>query len=98
MRKLDELSPILKQRRRELNWSQKDLLLAIGMTQQQYQRLESGSDMRFSTLLKVLEAMGLECVIVPRTQAKEIATLEQKQTKDQSYAELEALLKELEDH
>lgn len=97
MQTLNELSSILKQRRRELNWNQKDFLLAIGMTQQQYQRLESGSDMRFSTLLKVLEAMELECVIVPKTQAKEVVTQEQKQAKEQSYAELEALLKELED-
>lgn len=97
MRKLDELSSILKQRRRELNWNQKDFLMAIGMTQQQYQRLESGSDMRLSTLLKVLDAIGLECVIVPKAQVKEAVALGQKQANDKDYAELEALLKELED-
>ncbi|MFZ1874920.1 MAG: helix-turn-helix domain-containing protein [Chania sp.] len=101
MRKIDELSSILKQRRRELNWNQKDFLMAIGMTQQQYQRLESGSDMRLSTLLKVLEAMGLECVIVPKARVKEAVALGQQQAGKgldvQSYRELEALLQELED-
>ncbi|PXF30079.1 hypothetical protein WH50_17110 [Pokkaliibacter plantistimulans] len=39
---------------------QKDMLLRIGMSQQQYQRIESGQDVRLSTLLCVLAGMVLE--------------------------------------
>ncbi|MGR7921294.1 helix-turn-helix domain-containing protein [Zobellella denitrificans] len=69
MKHLVELAPILKQRRQQLSLNQKDMLMRIGMSQQQYQRIEAGGDPRLSTLLRIAEGMGLELLLVPREQA-----------------------------
>lgn len=79
MRKLSEISALLKEKRIELGWSQKDFLMKIGMTQQQYQRIESGSDMRVSTLLRILVAMDLEYVIMPKKSARDVECLLQQE-------------------
>jgi len=70
LKTLSELSDHLRERRRNLALSQKDMLMKIGMSQQQYQRIESGKDTRISTLLRVLEGMGLELMLVPREQVR----------------------------
>ena len=72
MKTLSELSDHLRERRRDLALSQKDMLMKIGMSQQQYQRIESGKDTRISTLLRVLEGIGLELILVPREQVQNI--------------------------
>ncbi|MFP7608397.1 helix-turn-helix domain-containing protein [Serratia quinivorans] len=101
MRKSSEVSKVLKEKRAELGWNQKDFLMKIGMTQQQYQRIESGSDMRMSTLLRILMAMDLECVIVPKNKVREVELLLQKETDRVSEADglpsFEKKLKDLED-
>ncbi|CAI1810376.1 MAG TPA: XRE family transcriptional regulator [Serratia grimesii] len=101
MRKSSEISTVLKEKRAELGWNQKDFLMKIGMTQQQYQRIESGSDMRMSTLLRILMAMDLECVIVPKNKVREVELLLQKETDRVSEANglpsFEKKLKDLED-
>ncbi|CAI1055118.1 transcriptional regulator, y4mF family [Serratia quinivorans] len=101
MRKSSEISKVLKEKRAELGWNQKDFLMKIGMTQQQYQRIESGSDMRMSTLLRILMAMDLECVIVPKNKVREVELLLQKETDRVSEANglpsFEKKLKDLED-
>lgn len=101
MRKSSEISKVLKDKRAELGWNQKDFLMKIGMTQQQYQRIESGSDMRMSTLLRILMAMDLECVIVPKNKVREVELLLQTETDRVSEANelpsFERKLKDLED-
>lgn len=64
-----ELSEALRERRKALGLSQKDMLTRIGMPQQQYQRLEAGTDTRVSSLFRVLEGLDLELVLVPKAQA-----------------------------
>lgn len=66
MPSLGEVAQVLEARRKALGLTQKDMLMRIGMSQQQYQRIESGGDTRLSTLLRVLEGMGLELRLVPR--------------------------------
>ncbi|CAE1142324.1 helix-turn-helix domain-containing protein [Serratia sp. Tan611] len=101
MRQLSDISRILKEKRTELGWSQKDFLMKIGMTQQQYQRVESGSDIRMSTLLRILAAMDLEYVIVPKRHAGGVETLLQQEMGITSKADVlqgfEKKLKDLED-
>ena len=63
MKTLAELSNQLRQRRSELALTQTDMLLRVGMSQQQYQRSESGEDTRLSTLLRILEGMELELML-----------------------------------
>ena len=75
MKTLIELSSGIGERRRELGLKQSDMLMKIGMSQQQYQRVETGHDIRVSTLLRVLEGMGLELLIAPREQVRRLDNL-----------------------
>ncbi|WP_283602552.1 helix-turn-helix domain-containing protein [Serratia proteamaculans] len=101
MRKSSEISKFLKEKRAELGWNQKDFLMKIGMTQQQYQRIESGSDMRMSTLLRILVAMDLEYLIVPKKNVRDVELLLQKDVDKVSEAvglqSFDKKLKDLED-
>ena len=75
MKTLIELSSGIEKRRRELGLNQSDMLMKIGMSQQQYQRVEAGHDIRVSTLLRILEGMELELLIVPRDQVRRLESL-----------------------
>ena len=75
MKTLIELSSELEKRRRALGLNQSDMLMKIGMSQQQYQRVEAGHDIRVSTLSRVLEGMGLELLLVPREQVRQLENL-----------------------
>ena len=75
MKTLTELSSGVGKRRRELGLKQSDMLMKIGMSQQQYQRVEAGHDIRVSTLLRVLEGMSLELLVAPREQVRYLENL-----------------------
>lgn len=70
MRSVAEIAEALQVQRKKLGLSQKDMLMRIGMSQQQYQKIESGSDMRLSTLLRILEGMDMELAILTREQVR----------------------------
>ncbi len=72
MKTLTELSSELGKRRRYLALNQTDMLMKVGMSQQQYQRVEAGSDMRVSTLLRILEGMGLELMLAPQERVRQL--------------------------
>ena len=69
MKTQDELAQALQRYRKAKRLGQKDMRLKIGMSQQQYQRAESGNDLRVSTLFRILEGLDLELQLVPRRQA-----------------------------
>lgn len=75
--------------------------MKIGMTQQQYQRIESGSDIRMSTLLRILAAMDLEYVIVPKRHIGDVEVLLQQKagtaSKTDTLQGFEKKLQDLED-
>ena len=54
------------------NLRQRDMLFRIGMSQQQYQSIESGKDMRLSTLFRILEGLDASMVLVPNEKMDEI--------------------------
>lgn len=66
MKDIKNIAKIITQQRKKLGIEQKDMYMRIGMKQQQYQRVEAGSDIKLSTLLRVLEGLELELVISPR--------------------------------
>lgn len=66
MKNIDEVAALLIEQRKKLGIEQKDMYMRIGMKQQQYQRIEAGSDVKLSTLLRVLEGLDLELSIVPK--------------------------------
>ncbi|WP_079891930.1 helix-turn-helix domain-containing protein [Shewanella piezotolerans] len=63
---LDQISKLLTSRRKQLQMEQKDMYMRIGMKQQQYQRIEAGSDIKLSTLLRVLDGLNMELTITPK--------------------------------
>jgi HTH-type transcriptional regulator / antitoxin HipB len=69
------LSSKLKKRRLDRSLEQKSMLLKIGMSQQQYQRIESGSDTRVSTLLRVLEGLDLSLVFIPKEKLQAVEAI-----------------------
>lgn len=75
MRVLGELPALLKKQRQQLELSQQDMRMRTGMSQQQYQKIEAGADPRLSTLLRILEGMDLEMMLVPRKRVQEIKEL-----------------------
>ncbi|PWW37007.1 helix-turn-helix protein [Idiomarina loihiensis] len=64
MKTLNELSERLVRERKKRKLSQKDMRMLIGMSQQQYQRVESGQDLKVSTLLRILAGLDLELAVV----------------------------------
>ena len=66
-----ELAQALQHHRKARGLGQKDMRLLIGMSQQQYQRAESGGDIRLSALFRILEGLGLELQLEPRGQLTE---------------------------
>ena len=68
MKTLNEISALLLTTRKALELEQSDMYMRIGMKQQQYQRAETGHDMRLSSLLRILEGLDLELVLQPRNQ------------------------------
>ncbi len=54
------------------NLRQKDMLFRIGMSQQQYQSIESGKDIRLSTLFRILEGLDASMILVPNEKMDEI--------------------------
>lgn len=71
MNSIDEIPALLIEQRKKLKLEQKDMYMRIGMKQQQYQRIESGANVRLSTLLRVLEGLGLEMTISPKSNQQE---------------------------
>lgn len=67
MKTLNELSERLIAERKKRALSQKDMRMLIGMSQQQYQRVEAGQDLKVSTLLRILAGLNLELSITDPT-------------------------------
>jgi transcriptional regulator with XRE-family HTH domain len=55
----------LKQRRISLGLRQQDMLLQIGVSRQQYQRLESRGNPRLDTLQLIAQGLKSQLVLVP---------------------------------
>lgn len=66
MKDIKSIAKIITQQGKALGIEQKDMYMRIGMKQQQYQRVEAGSDIKLLTLLRILEGLELELVITPR--------------------------------
>ena len=56
----------IKSRRKEFGLKQKDMMLHIGMSRQQYQRLESRGNPRLDTLELVAKGLRMEVLLIPQ--------------------------------
>lgn len=63
---MSELLKQLKSRRKQLGLKQADMMLRIGVSRQQYQRLESKGNPRLDTLELVAKGLKSELMLVPQ--------------------------------
>ena len=62
----------LKQRRKELGLKQEDMMLRVGMSRQQYQRLESRGNPRLDTLELVAKGLKMEVMLIPQENLRDV--------------------------
>ena len=56
----------LKKRRKDLGLKQNDMLLRVGVSRQQYQRLESKGNPRLDTLELIVKGLKSELMLIPQ--------------------------------
>lgn len=77
----------IKGRRKKLGLKQKDMMLRIGMTRQQYQRLESKGNPRLDTLELVAKGLRMEVMLIPQEKLRAVCdTLEERTEIDTVFA------------
>ena len=62
----------LKQRRKALGLKQEDMMLRVGMSRQQYQRLESRGNPRLDTLELVAKGLKMEVMLIPQEKLRDV--------------------------
>lgn len=62
----------LKNRRKQLGLKQKDMLMRVGMSPQQYQRLEGKGNPRLDTLELLAKGLKGELMLIPREKLKAV--------------------------
>jgi transcriptional regulator with XRE-family HTH domain len=62
----------LKTRRKALGLKQEDMLLRVGMSRQQYQRLESKGNPRLDTLELVAKGLKMEVMLIPQEKLRDV--------------------------
>lgn len=62
----------LKERRKALGLKQEDMELRVGMSRQQYQRLESKGNPSLSTLELVAKGLKMEVMLIPQEKLRDI--------------------------
>ena len=73
----------LKRRRLAMGLKQNDMMLRVGVSRQQYQRLESKGNPRLDTLELIAKGLNSEIVLVPKEVLVEVnALLEGKRSSD----------------
>lgn len=68
----------LKKRRLELGLKQKDMYMRIGLSRQQYQRLESKGNPRLNTLELIAQGLNSELMLIPKEKAQAVKELLEK--------------------
>jgi transcriptional regulator with XRE-family HTH domain len=63
---MDDLLLQIKKRRLALGLKQSDLMLRVGMSRQQYQRLESKGNPRLDTLELLAKGLNTELMLIPK--------------------------------
>lgn len=72
---MDSLIEQLKKRRLALGFKQHDMQMRVGMSRQQYQRLESKGNPRLETLELLAKGLNSEIMLIPREKLAAIQAL-----------------------
>lgn len=62
----------IKSRRKDLGLKQKDMMLRVGMSRQQYQRLESMGNPRLDTLELIAKGLRMEILLIPQEKLRAV--------------------------
>lgn len=65
----------IKKRRLEIGLKQHDMMMRVGMSRQQYQRLESRGNPRLDTLELIAKGLNSELVLVPQEKLQAVMAL-----------------------
>ena len=69
---MSKMHDTLKKRRKELGLKQEDMMLRVGMSRQQYQRLESRGNPRLDTLELVAKGLKMEVMLIPQEKLRDV--------------------------
>ena len=72
---MNKIHEELKQRRKALGLRQEDMMLRVGMSRQQYQRLESKGNPRLDTLELVAKGLKMEVMLIPQEKLRDVQDL-----------------------
>ncbi len=72
----------LKKRRIDLNLKQNDMMLRIGISRQQYQRLESRGNPRLDTLELIAKGLNSELLLIPKEKLGAVQAVLESETSD----------------
>ncbi|CNH58855.1 helix-turn-helix domain-containing protein [Yersinia pekkanenii] len=72
MKSLLDVAEQIKEIRQQKQFTQSDMRLINGMTQQQVSKFEKGGDIHLSTFLRILAGFDLEMLLLTREQAQDI--------------------------
>jgi len=72
---MNKLLEQLKKRRQQLGLKQSDMMMRVGMSRQQYQRLESKGNPRLDTLELVAEGLNSELMLIPRDKLRAVQAI-----------------------
>jgi transcriptional regulator with XRE-family HTH domain len=81
------MAPLLKQlkkRRLDLKLKQKDMMLRIGISRQQYQRLEARGNPRLDTLELIAKGLNSELMLIPQEKLSAVKSVLQNDISEQS--------------
>ncbi|WP_404355589.1 helix-turn-helix domain-containing protein [Methylotuvimicrobium sp. KM1] len=73
--KMNSLLHQIKQRRLTLGLKQNDMMLRVGVSRQQYQRLESKGNPRLDTLELIAKGLNSELMLIPKEKLGAVITL-----------------------
>jgi transcriptional regulator with XRE-family HTH domain len=65
----------LKRRRKELNLTQEEMMLRVGMSRQQYQRLESRGNPTLDNLDLIAKGLKMELMLIPQEKVNAVKAI-----------------------
>ena len=78
----------IKQRRLELGLKQSDMMLRVGVSRQQYQRLESKGNPRLDTLELIAQGLNSELMLIPKEKLGAVMALLEQESSEPDKAQL----------
>lgn len=80
----DSLTIQIKKRRLQLGLKQKDMMLRVGISRQQYQHLESKGNPRLDTLTLIAQGLNSELMLIPKEKVNEVKAFLENRTSELS--------------